>query len=180
MAEGSVAQILLAGKVLSALALLVVLAAVVNVWRRRSFPGLAYGGIVLASRRIRWIWFLVLTGALGFGVNEDPILVSTRSMNDPEAADSAAVLKRVNLSVPLPFYSYRRERTFGDGVLVAEDVTEGFLVPWPLVSALFAYLVLVLVWNPNNPWARRILQGRRWRSDADPEVGRSLGEGGAG
>jgi hypothetical protein len=70
------------------------------------------------------------------------------------------------MTLPLPFYRYERERTYGDGELASEEILEGFLIPWPLLSGLIAYLLLVLRWNPENRWALRILRGRRWRDSA--------------
>ena len=165
MVEGNVPLVLMAGKVLSGVAVLLLLLAFWNVWRRESLPDVAYGGISLSTKRLRWIWVLVLAGGFALGVNEDPTVRSTRSMEDPEALASASDIRTVSINFPLPFYRFERERIFGAGELLSEQVLEGFVIPGPLISALLAYLILVVRWDSSNRFARRILQGRKWRKE---------------
>jgi len=100
----------LVAKALSALMLVVLVIALIDVWRRRAMPLISYGGLELSASRMR---------------------------------------------------QYRGEH------LVEEEVVEGALIPWALISALFAYLVLVVRWNPESRWALRALHGRRrGRDDA--------------
>ena len=160
--------VFLLGKVLSVLAILLTGAAIWNAWRRPSFPEVSYGGVRLSNKRLRWVWILVLLGAFGFGVNEEPIVKSTHSLDDPEAAEASTVETNVGLTLPLPFYRYERETVYGDDVLISEYTMEGVTIPWSLISALIAYWVLVLRWNAASRWARRILQGRRWRAEGEP------------
>ncbi|NNM03667.1 MAG: hypothetical protein HKO65_01085, partial [Gemmatimonadetes bacterium] len=147
------------------LAILLVLWAMWNVWRRKSLPEVAYGTISLSQRRLRWIWFLVLAGGFGFGVNEDPVVVSTLEMEDPEALDAAGSTRVVSVGLPLPFYRFERQRVYGGEELLQEETLEGFVIPGPLISALVAYLILVIRWNSSSRLARRILQGRKWRRE---------------
>ena len=56
-----------------------------------------------------------------------------------------------------------------DGALGEVGGTEGFLIPWSLLSALVAYLVLVVRWNPDSKMARRILRGRKWRREEEAQ-----------
>jgi hypothetical protein len=165
----NVAFLLTLGKVLSILASLFVAGTLISIWRRESFPPVAYGGVSLSNRRIRWVWFLVLSGGFILGVNEDPILTTTDSSGSSESSEGDPLIRGVSVTVPLPFYRFERERSYRDGVLLEESELEGFLIPWQLLSALFAYFVLVLRWNPENRWALRILQGRRWKRP-DPAV----------
>jgi len=81
----------------------------------------------------------------------------------------ATVFRTVSLTLPLPFYRYARERVYGDGELVREQVLEGFILPWPLISALVAYLILALRWRTDGRWVRRILQGRKWQAEERAE-----------
>ena len=164
--QGSFPLLMTVGKVLSVVAVFLVVAAIWSAWRREAFPELSYGGVSLSQRRLRWVWVLVLMGAFGFGINEDPIALSTQSWDDAEAAAAAEASRTVTTTLPTPFYRYERERIFGDGELVGDQLLEGFVLPWPLISALVAYLFLVLRWKPENRWARRILQGRKWREEA--------------
>lgn len=163
--QGQIPLLFLAGKILSALMILFLLLTIIDIWRRRSFPGVSYGGISLSQRRLRMVWFLVLVGAFGVGIDEDPIAVSTRSLEDAELAAAATSFKTVGVNLPLPFYRYDRQRIYGDGALVEEKVVEGFLIPWSLLWGLLAYFVLVVRWDPESKKARRILHGRRWRDE---------------
>jgi hypothetical protein len=164
--QANIEILLTVGKALSALMLLVVLVAIVSVWRRRSFPSVGYGGVSLSYRRLRWLWVGILLGSTGLGIAEDPIASLTHTQEDPEVLEAASSLRNTGMTLPLPFYRYERERTYGDGELASEEILEGFLIPWPLLSGLIAYLLLVLRWNPENRWALRILRGRRWRDSA--------------
>lgn len=168
--EGSMPLLFGLGKVLSVVAVVLTLAALWSVWRRDSFPGVSYGRIYLSQKRLRWVWILVLVGAFGFGVNEDPIAVNTPPGEEVEAAEGveAGIPTRiVSTTLPLPFYRYEREKAFEDGELVRDHIVEGFVLPWPLISALVAYFVLVVRWDPDRPLARRILQGRKWRMEEE-------------
>jgi hypothetical protein len=64
-----------------------------------------------------------------------------------------------------PLYRYDRQRVYGDGVLVEEEIAEGFLIHWSLIWGLMAYFVLVVRWDPEGKRARRILRGKRWRDE---------------
>jgi hypothetical protein len=163
--HGDISILLTLGKVLSALTLAVWLMSIWSVWRRKVFPEVSYGGLTLSSKRLRWIWFLVLVGAFGFGVAEDPVAVSTRSEEDAEATAAATSFRTVSVNLPFPFYRFDRQRTYGDGELVSEEIQEGFVIPGPLLSALMAYLILVVRWDSSSRFARRILQGRKWKDE---------------
>jgi hypothetical protein len=163
--QGQIPFLFVAGKVLSGVIILVLVLSIVDIWRRQSFPELSYGGVSLSQKRLRVVWLLVLIGAFGVGINEGPIAISTRSMEDAEIAAASKSFKTVSVNLPLPFYRYERERVYGDGVLVEEDIAEGFLIPWALLWALLAYVVLVVRWNPESRMARRILRGRKWRRE---------------
>jgi hypothetical protein len=163
--QGDISLLLTVGKALSALTIVVLLLAIWNVWRRKDFPSVAYGGISLSQKRLRWVWFLILVGAFGFGINEDPMAVATRTLEDEEAQAAATSFRTVTISLPFPFYRFDRERVYGDGELVNEEIQEGFVIPGPLLSALLAYLVLVVRWNSSSRLARRILKGRRWEEE---------------
>jgi len=129
----------------------------------------SYGGITLGQTRLRWVWFLLLIGALGIGVAEDPILnESGTGEADPALLEGDPPTRTVYVTVPLPFYRYDRQRTYVEGRLAAESITRGVLIPWTLLSALLAYLVLVVRWNRENRWAKRILHGRRWPKKEPP------------
>jgi len=155
--------LLLAGKILSAITLVVVLVALTNVWRRPALPAITYGEIELSQRRMRWVWTGFLLGALALGTAEDPLARQTATMEDAEALEAAGATRQTGLSLPFPFYRYERVRRYADGGLAAEDVTQSVLIPWSLLSALLAYVILVIRWNPANKWALRILQGRKRR-----------------
>ena len=111
--------LLTAGKALAAAMLILVLLAIVNVWRRGSFPDVTYGGVTLSRSRLRFVWFGILIGGMVTGAARDP------------------VANRIN------------------------TVEESVSIPWELFSALLAYVLLVVRWNPENRWALRILRGRR-------------------
>ena len=147
--QGSVPLLLAVGKGLSALVILLFLAAVINVWKRGSFPSIAYGGLTLSPKRTRWVWFLVLLGAFGFGVNNEPLTTSTRTREADVIPASGTPSRTVGMTLPLPFYRFERHRTDVGGEIVREEVAESFVIPSPLLYALFAYLILVVVWNPD-------------------------------
>jgi hypothetical protein len=154
---------LLAGKVLSAVALVVVLVVIVNIWRRASFPAVSYGSIELSHGRMRWLWFTLILGALALGSAEDMIARLENTSEDEELLAAAESRRQTGFTMPFPFYRYERQRVYADGELAVDNTTEGFLIPWALLSTLLAYLVLVIRWNPENRLALRILQGKRRR-----------------
>jgi hypothetical protein len=39
------------------------------------------------------------------------------------------------------------------------------VIPGPLISALIAFLILVVRWDSSSRLARRILQGRKWEKE---------------
>jgi hypothetical protein len=158
--------IIVTGLVLSALTLFLLGWMLINCWRRESLPEVRYGGLSLPQKRLRWIWVLVLLGALGFGVAEDPIFYTTPTSPEevfptPEAVTSGAETVRWSLFAPLPFVRYERQVDRRAGVIVRDDRRWSFLVPMPLLAAMFAYLALVVFWHPERRSARRILLGRR-------------------
>lgn len=152
-------------KVLSAVALLLVALAIVNVWRRDSLPGVTYGSVSLSPRRLRWVWTGVLIGATLLGSAEDPFVQSASHTEDPELSQDGPGLG-TSLSVPSPFYRYERERRYQGDRIAEESETEGILIPWQLLSALFAYLILVVRWDPTSRWAIRLLRGRKAAREA--------------
>ena len=160
--------VLLVAKALSALALVVLVVAVIDVRRRRNMPVISYGGLELSASRMRWVWFGLLVGSLGVAAAGDLLAMRSHSFEDPVTEDGqprtgSLVTRQVQL--PLPFYRYERVRQYRGGHLVEEEVVEGALIPWALISALFAYLVLVVRWNPESRWALRALHGRKRRRD---------------
>ncbi|MGD2124310.1 MAG: hypothetical protein PVJ76_21450 [Gemmatimonadota bacterium] len=160
-----ISVLLTAGKVLSGVAILLSLLAIWNVWRRKGFPKVAYGGISLSQKRLRWVWFLILVGAFGFGINEDPIAVASHSTGGDREGVAISNSRTVTVNLPLPFYRFDRERVYEDGELVREEIQEGFVIPGPLLSALLAYLILVVRWDSSSRLARRILKGRKWEEE---------------
>ncbi|MDX1394728.1 MAG: hypothetical protein R3195_10055 [Gemmatimonadota bacterium] len=160
----NVGTLLLAGKVLSGLAVVGVLAVIVNCWRRDAFPGISYGEIELSHGRLRWLWILFILGGFALGSAEDPVVQAGTTMEDEELLDSAVNRRQTSLDLPLPFYRFERRRVYADGELAVESTTEYFLIPWALLGAFVAYIALVVRWNPENRLALRILQGRgrRW------------------
>lgn len=162
--------VLLAGKVLSGITILIFLGTLVNLWRRESLPELSYGTVTLSHKRLRWLWVLFLAGAFAAGADGDPIVWDSSSFEEPiadaeEEGGSGERLVQSEILLPLPFYRYERQSTRVDGRLVKDFVLEGVVFPWELLSALAMYYLLVLRWNPENRWTRRILHGskRRWR-----------------
>jgi hypothetical protein len=154
------------GLSLSGVALAGLVWMLVNCWRRDALPAASYGGLKLPERRLRWIWTLVLIGALGFGVAEDPIAQVT-AIGPPDGARSAepesegALTRTWSLDIPLPFYRYEREVESRDGTIIRDSRVSSLLIPKPLLGAMVAYLVLVVWWHPNRRWARRLLLGKR-------------------
>lgn len=155
-------MVLLIAKVLSGAALLVLLAAFVNLWRRPSVPPFSYGGVVLSQRRLKGLWFAFLFGALVVASNNDPVLRSTKDREGPgpTAEDVRAKSMETSTNLPLPFYHYERTTRSMNGTVVEEHVMEGVALPWALLWALLAYYVLVVRWSPDSRWTKRILEGR--------------------
>lgn len=149
-------------QILSGVALLALVAAFVNLWRRPGVPPFSYGGVVLSQRRLRGLWFAFLFGALVVASNNDPVLRRTWDRVEPEPASAEARgrTKETAMNVPLPFYHYSHTTRSVDGTLTEEHTTEGVALPWALLWALLAYYALVLRWNPDSRWAKRILAGR--------------------
>jgi hypothetical protein len=163
-----IGTVLLVAKALSALMLAVLVIALVDVRRRRTMPVISYGGLELSNSRMRWIWFGLLVGSLGVAAAGDPLAMRGHSYEDPvteEGQPRTGPLVTRQVQLPLPFYRYERVRQYRGEHLVEEDVVEGALIPWALISALFAYLVLVVRWNPESRWALRALHGRRRGED---------------
>jgi len=158
--------ILLVGKILSAVALLVLAAALLNLWRRSHVPAFSYGAVTLSQRRMKTVWSAFLLGALAMGSNNDPVLHTTQNTEDPGPAVAVEGSNTTrSVTIPLPFYRYEHSSRSVNGSLVAEHHLEGLVLPWSFVSALLAYYVLVVRWNPDSRWARRILEGRKARRD---------------
>jgi hypothetical protein len=154
--------VFLAAKVLSGVALFTLVVELVNLWRRPSVPAFSYGTVTLSQRRLKAVWFAFLLGALVVGSSNDPILKSNEDSREPAPAATDApsnVMSSVNL--PLPFYRYERTARWVNGTLVEEHILEGVVLPWSFLWALLAYYVLVVRWNPDSWWARRILEGRK-------------------
>lgn len=152
------------GLVLSALCLLAFLWVLWQLWRNRDFPEVSYGGVSIPYRRVRWLWFVVMTGALGLGVMQDPFLTSTTTAEETEEVEGTATVAS-NVLIPLPFYRYEREKLSKGGVLVFEQRTTSLLIPWPLLVAFLAYFLLVRRWNPDSRWVRRFLLGRKGQKE---------------
>ena len=171
-----VGTIITVGLWLSVIALLVVAITVWNVWRRESFPEVAYGGVSLTPRRVRWLWTLALVGATVIGSARDPIIMNSVDMNDPDAEATAQArgddgIRTTSMQVPLPFYRYEREDVTRAGLPVSSHELRGFVLPTPLLWTLLAYVFLVVRFNPDGRWTRRILHGRkatRAGDDASP------------
>jgi hypothetical protein len=153
--------LLLIAKILSGAGLLAVFALFANLWRRSEVPAFSYGTVTLSQRRLKWVWFIFVLGALGIGSNRDPVVWTTDDVADPVLAASSDSRTTRSLTLPLPFYRYESERRLVNGAVAEEHVLEGVVLPWPFLWALLSYYVLVVRWNPNSRWARRILEGRR-------------------
>lgn len=165
--------IITAGLWLSVVALLVVTATVVNVWRRRTMPEVAYGGVALTQRRVRILWTAALVGATVIGSANDPMVVSSTDMRDPDAQAAAAPTapsRSTSVSVPLPFYRYERNETSVGGVMLTSHELRGFVLPTPLLWTLLAYVFLVIRFNPDSAWTRRFLHGRKREQERDPDT----------
>lgn len=161
--------LLLAGKILSGVALLAVFWILVDIWRRGALPAASYGEVRLSQRRMRWLWTSIILGATALGSAEDPIARFETNTEDAEVLAVEGPTRQSGLSLPFPFYRYERQRIYKDDALGSEQVLEGFLIPWALLSAFVAYLVLVVRWNPQSRLAQRILQGRRRRRERDAD-----------
>jgi len=169
MADGWDRILIVSGLSLSALTMIVLGWMIVNCWRRGSMPAVSYGGLTLPEKRLRWIWILFLTGAFGFGVAEDPIFFISPQGHSEEAA-AADPAEEVppgtetlswSLFAPLPFIRYERETERLGDTIVRDYRLWSFLIPTPLLAAMFAYLVLVVFWHPERTSARRLLLGKR-------------------
>ena len=152
--------VLLAAKILSAIALLALAAALVNLWRRSTVPAFSYGTLTLSQRRLKAVWVAFLLGAFAVGSNNDPVLRYTDDIEGPAVVEPGPVTA-YSVSVPLPFYRYERSSRSQGGEVIEDHVLEGLVLPWSFLSALLAYFVLVVRWNPENRLARRLLEGRR-------------------
>ncbi|HSG09608.1 MAG TPA: hypothetical protein VLA36_14700 [Longimicrobiales bacterium] len=158
------AVVITAGLWLSVVVLFVVAGILWNLWHRESLPEVAYGGVALAQRRVRWLWTAALLGATAMGSARDPMVTNTTTMEDPDARAAASpsdAMRTTSRNVPLPFYRYEREDVSLGGVAVASREMTGFVLPTPLLWALLAYLFLVVRFNPDSRWTRRILHGRK-------------------
>jgi hypothetical protein len=153
--------LLLIAQLLSAASLLALLLALVNLRRRATVPGVSYGSLALTPGRLKALWLAFLVGSAIEGSGNDPLFVRTDDTEGAAVEASAGPLRRTSLSMPLPFYRYERERLERDGVLVEEHVLEGVVLPWSFITALLGYYLLVVRWNPESRWARRILEGKK-------------------
>lgn len=163
--------IIAAGLWLSVVAYLVVVATVWNVWRRDAMPEVAYGGVAITQRRVRILWTAALVGATVVGSANDPVVVSSTDMQDPDAQAAAAHTgssRSTSVSVPLPFYRYEKNETSVEGVVLTSHELRGFVLPTPLLWTLLAYLFLVIRFNPDSRWTRRFLHGTRRDRERDP------------
>lgn len=89
-------------------------------------------------------------------------MVHTRTYADPDAAATVEGTDRSTaLDLPVLFYRYQREAVSRSGTLLSETVLEGVMIPWQLMSALLAYVILVVRWDLTNRWAQHVLHGRR-------------------
>jgi hypothetical protein len=161
--------LLVLAQILAGLSLVVVFGTLIHLWRRPSLPAISYGGIELSIGRMRWLWTGTLVGAVLSSALDDPIAVQSDITEDPERVAAAALTRSTNLSVPLPFFHYSRDRTWVEDIrgaeleLAEETVTRGLTFPRGLFAALITYGVLVLWWDPESRWARRILHGKKRR-----------------
>jgi hypothetical protein len=155
--------VFMVAKVLSAAALLALVAALVNLWRRPSVPPFSYGAVSLSQRRLKGLWSAFLLGALVVASNNDPVLRNTRDTDEPVPASTDAHAKSIysSLNMPLPFYHYKSTARRVSGTVVEEHIEEGVALPWSFLWALLAYYVLVVRWNPDSRWAKRVLEGRK-------------------
>ena len=119
--------------------------------------------------RMRWVWTGALVGAFLSSALDDPIATQSDVSEDPERVAAAALTRSTSLTFPLPFFQYDRARTWvedtpgADLEIAEETVVRGITFPRGLFAALFAYAVLVIWWNPESRWARRILYGKKRR-----------------
>ncbi len=172
-----IAQALTLAKGLSVVLSAVLLVAVFDIWRRRAYPEVSYGGITLGTKRLRWLWFASIVGAFVSASQESPLALRTNHATEEPAvvAELSGPVRTTSLDVPFLFYSYYRTRLSQEGVMIEESIQEGFLLPWQVLTSLFAYLIMVVRWNPENRWAMRILHGRRGAK----RLAREAVEGGA-
>lgn len=162
MSADSIQAVLVVAKALSALSLLALAAALLSLWRRSTVPAFSYGTVTLSQRRLKAVWLAFLLGALAVGAGNDPVVRSTEDTQGPAAAPPDGGSTTIHaLKIPLPFYRYERTSRSVNGTMVEEHSVEGLVLPWSFVWALLAYYVLVVRWNPDSRWARRILEGRK-------------------
>lgn len=145
-----------------------------HVWRRDVIPEVAYGGVALAPRRLRWLWTVALLGSIALGAAADPFLVTSTDMNAPaehEAAPRPEVTRTIDRTIPLPFYRYERKEVTVDGVPQSSHELRGLVLPTPFLLTLLAYFFLVVRFKPDGRWTRRILYGRKeaGAGDNDPK-----------
>jgi hypothetical protein len=172
--------VFLVAKVLSAVTLLAFLAALVNLWRRPSVPPFSYGAITLSQRRLKGLWFAFLFGGLVVGSSNDPLVQHTEDRGEPLPASTEAPPNTTyfGVDIPLPFYRYERNARSVKGKVIEEHIVEGVVLPWSFLWALLAYYVLVVRWNPDSRWARRILEGRKaWKRSDDNGDENAAGQG---
>jgi hypothetical protein len=156
-------------QVLAGLSLVVVVGILIHLWRRPTLPTVSYGGVELTVGRMRWLWTGALVGAVLSSALDNPIAIQSNVTEDPERVAAAALTRSTDLSMPLPFFQYSRERTWVEDTpgaelsLAEETVTRGLTIPRGLFAALAAYGVLVIWWNPDSRWPRRILHGKKRR-----------------
>lgn len=154
--------VLLAAKTLSAIGLVALAAALLNLWRRPTVPSFSYGTLTLSQRRLKAVWVAFLLGAFAIGSNNEPVLRYTDDTEGPAVVEPGPV-NTYSITIPLPFYRYERSSRSQGGALIEEHVLEGLVVPWSFLWALLAYFVLVVRWNPESRLARRLLEGRKRR-----------------
>ena len=169
MPDGLDRILLVSGLSLSAVTMIVLGWMILNCWRRGSLPAVSYGGMTIPEKRLRWIWMLFLVGAFGFGVAEDAIPLTSLSQDSdgPAVEEPAEALPpgtetvSWSLFAPLPFIRYEHETERRGETIVRDYRLWSFLIPTPLLAAMFAYLVLVVFWHPERRSARRLLLGKR-------------------
>jgi hypothetical protein len=166
--------IITAGLWLSGVAFLVVAATLWNLWRRASLPEVAYGGVSLTPRRVRWLWTGALLGATLLGSANEPIVRSSVDTNDPDAEAVASLndqTRRKTTTMPLPFYRYEKEEISRGGITLNTHELRGFVLPSELLWVLLAYVFLVIRFNPDSWWTRRFLHGRKRRWAREEQAG---------
>ncbi len=164
-----IGELLVLAQILSGLSVLVLIGTLIYLWRRPALPAISYGGIELSMGRMRWLWTGALIGAFLSSALDDPIAVKSDVMEDPERVSAAVLTRSSSLSMPFPFFQYSRERTWvadtpgAELALAEETVTRAITFPRGLFAAFVTFGVLVIWWNPESRWARRILHGKKRR-----------------